>query len=473
MADNPPLTFSIKFHGGVDEVTGSRHLVELGDKRVLLDCGLFQGHRLQSLEKSRTFPAEPASISAVLLSHAHIDHSGGLPLLVKQGFSGAIHCTAPTADLLSIMLRDSALIQEEDAKFFNKLHADEGVTIEPLYTLADAEKTLGFLVPHPYDEHFPVAEGMEGSLHNAGHVLGSAMVRLSLKTLKRTRHVLFTGDLGRRDALIMNPPKIPHHVDYLLTESTYGGRRHPEITGVAEALTEIILRSEKENGPLLIPTFALERAQELIYMLGKLMARGKIKPIPIYVDSPMATDITGLFQKHLDSLSISDDFRRYVSRNGDPFEGPAVHYVRMSEESKRIMNLPGRKIIMAGSGMCEGGRILHHLRNLVGEGNTTILFVGYQAQGTLGRQLAEGAKKVRIFGLTHDVAAQIQRMKHFSAHADQDDLDWFIQGLSPRPEKIFLVHGGQEQREALKAHLENQGIGRLELPHYGERFELD
>jgi metallo-beta-lactamase family protein len=468
-----PQRFALRFHGGVDEVTGSRHLVELGAKRVLLDCGLFQGHRTESIEKSRTFPADPRMIDAVMVSHAHVDHCGGLPLLTKQGFAGPIHCTEPTAELLRIMLIDSALIQEEDAKFFNKIHAEEGITIEPLYTKEDAEAALKLLVSHPYETSFSVVEGMEASLHNAGHVLGSAMIRLSLKLAKRTRHILFTGDLGRRDALIMNPPRIPPHVDYLLTESTYGGRRHPDIHGVADVLAEAVNRAEKEDGPMLIPCFALERTQELLYLLGKLMEKKRIQSTPIYVDSPMATDITHIFQKHLDDPSLSDAFRRYVTKEGDPFDVPTVHYVRSAEESKRIMLQEGRKIIIAGSGMCEGGRILHHLRNLADDGKTTILFVGYQAQGTLGRRLVDGAKKVRIFGLQHDVAAQVSQMKHFSGHADEEDLAWFIHSLSPRPEMVFLVHGDPQQREALAGRLKAEGITRVSMPHFGERVELD
>lgn len=468
-----PPAFTLQFHGGAEEVTGSRHLLEYGGHRFLLDYGLFQGHRRDALEKTRSFPADPKTISAVLLSHAHIDHSGGLPLLVKQGFSGPIHCTEPTAELLGIMLRDSAHLQEEDAKFFNKVHAAEGVTIEPLYTEDDAEKALKLLVTHPYEAPFPLADGAEGLFLNAGHVLGSAMVRVSLKTAKRTRHLLFTGDLGRRDTLLMNPPVLPPHVDYLLIESTYGGRHHPDIQEAEEVLAEVIQRSEREGGPILIPCFALERTQEVLFLLGRLMDQKRIQPIRVYVDSPMAVDITHIFQKNLDSLSLSEDFRKYVAREGDPFGLEAVRYVKSVDDSKALMRTPGRKIIMAGAGMCEGGRILHHLRNLIGNDNTTVLLVGYQAQGTLGHRLATGAKEVKIFGLLHKVVAQVRQMHHFSAHADQDDLSWFVGGLNPRPEKIFLVHGETAQRESLARDLKIAGIGRLELPRFGERFTLD
>ncbi|MBL8023420.1 MAG: MBL fold metallo-hydrolase [Elusimicrobia bacterium] len=471
--ENAPKNFSIRFHGGADEVTGSRHLVEYGDSRILMDCGLYQGHRHEALLKTRSFPADPKSISSVLLSHAHIDHSGGLPLLVKEGFRGGIHCTEPTADLLRIMLMDSAILQEEDAKFFNKIHAAEGLRIEPLYDKEDVERTLAVLKTHPYDESFEVVPGVEGAFFNAGHVLGSAMVHLGLRTLKRKRHLLFTGDLGRRESILMDPPKIPAHVDYLLIETTYGGRTHPPVHEAEAFLTNVINRSEKEGGPILIPSFALERTQELVFILEKLLRQKKIKPIHIYVDSPMATNITEIFQKHMSHVSLSKEFRDFAVKDGDPFGFGSVRYVRSVEESKRLMNTPGRKIIMAGSGMCEGGRILHHLRNLVGFSHTTIVIVGHQASGTLGRRLVEGSRKVKIFGLMHAVAAEVQVLTHLSSHADQEDLAWFVRSLSPRPAQTFLVHGDQTQREALRDRLKSEGIDRVITPRFGEVFELD
>jgi metallo-beta-lactamase family protein len=468
-----PTSFRLTFHGGTDEVTGSRHLVEFGDTRLFLDCGLYQGHRHEALVKNRTFPVDPKTIKAVLLSHAHIDHSGGLPLLVKEGFAGPIHCTDATAELLKIMLMDSAMIQEEDAKFFNKLHAAEGLTIDPLYTQEDVEHTLALLEPRPYGAPISIADGVDASFSNAGHVLGSAMVHVGIKTLKRKRHLLFTGDLGRRESILMEPPKIPAHVDYLITESTYGGRRHAPIAEAESFLADVINRSEKDEGPILIPSFALERTQELVFILGKLLLEKRIKPIHIYVDSPMAIDITEIFEKNREHISLSEEFRRNAGREGDPFGLKTVRYVRSVEGSKKLTGTPGRKIIMAGSGMCEGGRILHHLRHLVGQDNTTILIVGHQAHGTLGRRLVEGAKQVRIFGLNHDVAAQVRVMSHLSSHADQDDLAWFVRGLSPRPVQTFLVHGDAPQREAFMERLRGEGINRLVAPRGGDSFELD
>jgi metallo-beta-lactamase family protein len=448
-------------------------LVGIDDSKILLDCGLYQGHRHDALTKTRTFPVPPETITAVLLSHAHIDHSGGLPLLVKRGFSGPIHCTEPTADLLRIMLMDSAILQEEDAKFFNKLHAAEGLSIEPLYTREDAEKALGLLVPHAYEDVFPVAPFAESTFHNAGHVLGSAMVRLSLRLQKRVRHILFTGDLGRHESLLMVPPKIPPHVDYLLIESTYGGRRHPPLVEAGDVLADVITRSEKEGGPILIPSFALERTQELVYLLERLRRSGRIQPIRIYVDSPMAVDITAIFQKYASAWEAPSEFRPEVAREGDPFGLKTVRYVKSVEESKRLMGAAGRRIIMAGSGMCEGGRILHHLRNLIDRTNTTVLLVGHQVSGTLGRRLLDGAKKVKIFGLSHDVAAEIRQLTHLSSHADTEDLAAFVRGLSPRPVRVFLVHGDADQRQALTERLKVDAIDRVESPRAGDEFTLD
>ncbi len=463
---------NLTFYGGADEVTGSRHLLRCGNTQVLLDCGLFQGHRHEAIEKNRTFPFDVSKLEAVLLSHAHIDHSGGLPLLARVGFSRKIHCTRATADLAPVMLLDSAFLQEEDAKFFNKIHQSDGQRIDPLYTRQDAEKAVALLEPHDYGVFFDVGAGVRARFLNAGHVLGSAMIEIELALPKGKRRILFTGDLGRRESLLMEPPVIPSNVDYLLTESTYGNRLHKPTDEVEKIFSELIRKSAEQRGIILIPSFALERTQEIVFVLEKLRREKRIPPIHLYVDSPMAVNITEVFNRNLDCACFSAEFKKYVLEKGNPFGLGTVRYLRTVEESKSLNESPGQKIILAGSGMCEGGRILHHLRNNIAKDDTTVLLVGYQAEGTLGRRLAEGAKKVKIFGLEHEVRASVQMLQNFSSHADQNDLLWFIEGLKPRPKQIFLVHGGPKERQGLVDRLNQAGIDRVTMPRFSEEFEL-
>ena len=465
----------IGFHGGVGEVTGSRHLLEAEGLKLLLDCGLFQGHRKDALAKNREMPFDPTEVNAVLLSHAHVDHCGSLPLLVKRGFSGPIYCTEATQDIAGIMLRDSARLQESDAQFFNKIHARAGSkeTIEPLYTEVDAEACIGLLAPVPYMTWTELNDKVRFRFHNAGHVLGSAMIEVEAKTAKGVRRVFFTGDLGRRKSLLMDPPDVPKTVDYLLIESTYGDRNHDPVDRVESLLKAVVERAIAEKGKILIPSFALERTQELIFVLEKMIRRKQIPMIPVFVDSPMAINITEIFSRHLDGFSFSPEFKDYVAKEGDPFDFKAIRYLRTSEESQALNDKKGPMIILSASGMCEGGRILHHLRNNVGNDTTTILMVGYQAQGTLGRRLQDGAKKVKIFGLEHEVWARVETLYTFSAHADQADLLWFMKSLAPRPRTIFLVHGDPSDRAALKECLRAEGITRVECPEYGQEFKLE
>lgn len=457
----------LSFHGGVGEVTGSRHLLEARDKRILLDCGLFQGHRREALSKNRDLPFDARALDAVLLSHAHIDHSGGLPILAKKGLQAPIFATAATADLCGVMLLDSAHLQEEDAKFFNKIHADDGERIEPLYGEADARAALALFQTRAYDQEFSPAPGLTVRLLDAGHVLGSAMIAVDVAAGAHRRRVLFTGDLGRRESLIMRPPAVPKSVDYLIIESTYGGRRHEPLADAEAHLGEIVRRVCEEKGRLLIPSFALERTQEILFLLRRLKRAKRIEDVPLYLDSPMGAEITGIFQKR------PDYFRPPVDGDDDPFGLEDVRVLRTPAQSKSLNERAGPFIVISSSGMCEGGRILHHLRNGVDRDDTTVLLVGYQAEGTLGRRLFEGAKKVKIFGLEHSVWARVEALQSLSAHADGDDLTWFIRSLDPRPRRIFLVHGGHENRQALAARLKAEGIERVSLPALGESFDLD
>lgn len=465
----------LTFHGGVGEVTGSRHLLEANGARVLMDCGLFQGHRRESIDKNLRCPFDPKTLTAALLSHAHIDHSGALPLLTKKGFKGQIHCTEPTRDISRVMLLDSAHLQEADAEFFNKIHARAGdkERIEPLYAQADAEACLARFETHPYERPFPLGEGVGGRFLNAGHVLGSAMIEVQVTTAKGVRRVLFTGDLGRRKTILMDPPDIPKNVDYLLIESTYGNRVHESIEKIEGQLKAVIERAVAEKGKVLIPSFALERTQEIVFILEKMRRRKEMPPVPVYVDSPMAVNLTEIFERHKNGFSFAPEFHDYVAKEGDPFGFESVRYVKTVPESQRLNELEGPMVILSASGMCEGGRVLHHLRNNLNKDTTTVLLVGYQAQGTLGRRLQEGAKKVKIFGLEHEVWARVETLHTLSAHADRDDLLWFIKSLAPRPRKIFLVHGDPAQRLALQGHLKAEGIDRVDCPELGDSFTLD
>jgi metallo-beta-lactamase family protein len=298
------------------------------------------------------------------------------------------------------------------------------------------------------------------------------MIEVEVQTAKGVRRVFFTGDLGRRKSLLMDPPDVPKTVDYLLIESTYGDRNHDPVDHVESLIKTVVERAIAEKGKILIPSFALERTQEIIFVLEKMIRRGQIPMIPVFVDSPMAINITEIFSRHLDGFSFSPEFKDYVAKEGDPFDFKAIRYVRTSQESQTLNDKKGPMIILSASGMCEGGRILHHLRNNVGNDTTIILMVGYQAQGTLGRRLQDGAKKVKIFGLEHAVWARVETLHTFSAHADQADLLWFMKSLDPRPRTIFLVHGDPSDRAALKEHLSAEGITRVECPEYGQEFEL-
>ena len=457
----------ITFHGGVGEVTGSRHLLETDGAKVLLDCGLFQGHRRDAISKNPDLPVDPAKLDAVLLSHAHIDHSGGLPILAKRGLSGPVYCTVPTADLCSIMLLDSARLQEEDAKFFNKKHQDSGERIEPLYGEDDARAALARLTTAGYGDELVPGPGLKARLLDAGHVLGSAMIEVDAMVGASRRRVLFTGDLGRRESLLMRAPGVPKAVDYLVIESTYGGRKHEPIADAETRLGEIVRRTAEEGGRLLIPSFALERTQEILFLLRRLKRGGAIPDVPLFLDSPMATEITGIFQRR------PEWFKTPIDGDPDPFGLAGLKILRTPDQSKSLNDRSGPFVVISSSGMCEGGRILHHLRNSIDRDDTTILLVGYQAEGTLGRRLFDRAEKVKIFGLEHRVWARVETMQSMSAHADGDDLVWFVKSLDPRPRRVFLVHGGTENRAALAERLKAEGIDRVSAPSYGESFQLD
>jgi len=462
----------ISFHGAAGEVTGSRHLLEVNGKSLLMDCGMFQGHRSDADAKNRTFRFPPASVDAVVLSHAHVDHCGLLPLLYKNGCDAPVYATPATAEISGIMLADSARLQEGDAQFYNKIHAAEHLTIEPMYDEDDANLALRHFTAFDYTAAFEPIPGVRASFLNAGHVLGSAMTQLDIETPAGRRRLLYTGDLGRAETLLLDDPVAPQGVDYLVIESTYGDRLHEPLADAAGKLADVIKRAFKEGGKIIIPSFALERTQELIVILDKLRNDRTVPEIPIYVDSPMAVSLTEIFNKHRNNFCFDEKFRDYARLDGDPFGFDHISYVRTKEESQRLNGLRGPMLIISASGMCEGGRVLHHLRNNIEKENTTILLVGYQAQGTLGRKLQDGLKKVKIFGLEHEVWARVETMHTFSSHADKNDLLAFIKAANPA-RGVFLVHGDPEARAALSEALAAAGVKNVKCPAMGEEFELN
>ncbi len=463
---------TISFHGAAGEVTGSRHLVAAGGSTVLLDCGMFQGHRNDADSKNRTFRFPPASVDAVLLSHAHVDHCGLLPLLYKEGCTAPLYSTHGTAEIAAVMLADSARLQVSDAQFYNKIHAAEHLTIEPLYDEDDAARAAAAAKPQEYGSVFSPAPGFTARFLNAGHVMGSAMAQLDLDTPAGKRRLLYTGDLGRQEAFLMETPVAPKGVDYLVIESTYGDRLHERLADAGEKLASVIKRAVKEKGKIIIPSFALERTQEIILIIDKLRHDRSVPEIPVYVDSPMAVSLTEIFNKRRDDFSFDDKFREYANADGDPFGFDYIHYLRTKEESQTLNSKKGPMIIISASGMCEGGRILHHLRNNLEKDNTTVLLVGYQAQGTLGRKLQDGLKKVKIFGLEHEVWARVETMHTFSSHADKNDLLAFIKDVAPA-RGTFLVHGDPEARASLSEALAAAGIKNVRCPVMGDEFELN
>lgn len=462
----------ISFHGAAGEVTGSRHLLETDSGSLLLDCGMFQGHRNDAQVKNRTFRFPPASVDAVVLSHAHVDHCGLLPLLYKNGCDAPLYATHGTAEIAGVMLADSARLQVSDAQFYNKIHAAEGLTIEPLYDEDDANKALGKLSPVEYGTVFEPLPGIAARFLNAGHVMGSAMTQLDLPTAGGRRRLLYTGDLGRQEGLLMETPASPEGVDYLVVESTYGGRLHEKLADAGEKLAEVIKRAVRSGGRVIVPSFAFERTQEIVFILDRLFRENKAPRLPVYVDSPMAVSLTEIFNKRRDDFSFDDKFQAYAEMDGDPFGFDYIRYLRTKEESQSLNNKRGPMLVLSASGMCEGGRVLHHLRNGIGRDENIVLLVGYQAQGTLGRRLQEGQKKVKIFGLEHEVAASVETMHVFSSHADHADIVAFVKAARPA-RGVFLVHGDPEARAALTEALAKEGVKNVVSPNPGEEFELN
>jgi metallo-beta-lactamase family protein len=466
----------VTFWGAAGEVTGSMHLVEAGGRRLLLDCGLNQGRRKAAEAKNRYLPFAGSSIDAVVLSHAHMDHSGNLPTLVKGGFGGPIYTTPATVDLCNWMLRDSAHIHEKDAEFLNKRHehrknlglADGPVV--PLYTTEDAERTLPLFQEVGYHSPQNLAPGVIYVPYDAGHILGSSCVVLHEQRDGGQVRLAFSGDVGRPNLPIIRDPESMPPAEYLIMESTYGGRLHKSTSHVINKLREVVVRTAKRGGRIIVPAFAVGRTQQLVLLLHELANAKEIPNIPIFVDSPLALNVTQVHRDHPECFD--DETRDFLNHGEDPFGFGRLQYVREAEDSKKLNDLHGPFVVISASGMCEQGRILHHLRNNIEDPRNTVLITGFQAQDTLGRKLVEKWPEVAIFGEPLRVRAEISSLDELSGHADQHELLQWIQPLAPSLRKVFLVHGEPQQAAVLAKLLHSTYGLEVVVPSPGQSFEL-
>lgn len=463
----------LRFHGAAREVTGSLHLLETNGHTIALDCGLFQGRRAEVRIKNRSLPHESRQVDAVILSHAHIDHCGRLPMLVKQGFRGPVFCTRATRDLVGIMLADSVHVQAEDAAYWNKKRVKRGdEPIEPLYSQEDVDATERLLQGRRIGETFDVVPGVRATFHEAGHMLGSAGVRLELDTGgSRPTTLVFTGDLGRPNLPILRDPAPLPACDYLISESTYGGRMTDAPQDLPARLAEVIEETVARGGKIIIPSFAVGRAQVLVYSYHQLLHDGLIqKPVPMVVDSPLALAATEIFRRH--TQVYDRDATRLNHIMGSLFDSKVVRYIQNVEESKALNDILEPMIIVSASGMCEAGRILHHLKNNLEDPRNTILVVGYMAANTLGRRIVEKAKQVKIFGEMYQVKARVKVLNGFSSHANAAELRAITRPVADGCRKAFLVHGEPDQAEALAKNMREDGFREVVMPASGEEHEL-
>jgi metallo-beta-lactamase family protein len=464
----------LRFLGGAQNVTGSRHLLEVDGTRLLVDCGLFQERQFKE-RNWEPFDFPVSDIHAVLLTHAHLDHCGLLPKLVKEGFKGPIYCTKATAEIARIILLDAGKLQEEDAEYKRKRHEREGRKgphpVVPLYTVADAEATVPLFRPVKYRDTVEIARGVRATFCEAGHVLGSSIIHICIDRNGESRSVLFSGDLGRPDSPIVRDPAEVDEADYILVESTYGDRLHGERKDIKGAIAEIINRTRAAGGNIVVPSFALERSQEMLYYINELLVEDAIPHLMVFLDSPMAGAITRIFRRH--SELFDEEMREFVRNGQSPFDFPGLKITETSQESKAINHIRGTVMVIAGSGMCTGGRIKHHLVNNISRPESTIMFVGYQAVGTLGRRIVQGEDEVRILGENRVVKAQVTQVQGFSAHADRDELLNWLTSLKNHPRKIFIVHGETESAKAFGAYVHEKTGWEVCVPDFKDEVILD
>lgn len=467
----------ITFHGAARTVTGSQHLVTVDDHKILLDCGLFQGPRQLSYERNQHLPYRAADVDVLVLSHAHIDHSGNIPNLVKSGFQGDIVCTYATRDLCAIMLRDSAKIQEQDIQYLNKKRARQSLPpLEPLYAMADAVRCLKQFIAVGYDRPYQLLPGVALTFYDAGHILGSGIVALDIEDEASNKRVclVFSGDLGRPNRPILRDPTFIDEADVLIIESTYGNREHDEVEEASDKLEQVVNETYKRGGKVIVPAFAIGRTQELVYRLHQLVEARDVPPdLPVYVDSPLAIDATGIYRLHPEAYD--DEVAQFLHNNQrhDPFGFEMMRYARSTAESKELNFLRQPAVIISASGMAEAGRILHHLKNNIEDPRNTVLIVGWQAPDTLGRRLVEKQAKVRIFGEEYELKAQVVTINGFSAHADRSELLEWTGHLRQRPAHTYIVHGEEDAAEALAQALQHQqGFHDVHVPALGQSFTV-
>lgn len=447
----------IKFCGAATGVTGSCHLLSTENHKILLDCGQFQGGKAQDALNEEPFPFDLAEIECVVLSHAHIDHCGRLPLLVKRGFKGAIYCTDATADLLEVMLKDSGFIHEKEAEWQSRKNERAGrKPVEPLYTVKDSEETLKYVRPVMYDQLFEINDEMKVVFNDAGHILGSAIIELWTAEDDNVYKTVFSGDLGVLDRPILRDPTIIKKADYVIMESTYGNRLHPENATSIEQLLDIVIKTTRRGGTVVIPSFAVGRTQELIYEFNRFYLerpeyKDELEKITVYIDSPMATSATEVFRRN--AQVFDEETKAYILKGDNPLDFPNLRFTRSTAESQALNMDRKPKIIISASGMCEAGRIRHHLKHNLWDPKSSVIFVGYQAEGTLGRMLTEGQKDVVLFGEAVHVNAEIYNLEGFSGHADKEGLLGWLSGFKVKPKQLFLVHGELESKEALAASI--------------------
>jgi metallo-beta-lactamase family protein len=459
------LGLRLTFHGAAGTVTGSLHELESDGQRIAVDCGLFQGRRRLSERLNRELPFKARSVNAVVLTHAHIDHSGRLPLLVRDGFHGPIYTTPATADLCESMLRDTAHILESDARFVNR-HLKESEAVEPLFSKEDVEDTLPLFDRVRYHKPRAIEGGLSMESYDAGHILGSSSVLLTKGDLR----IVFSGDVGRPGLPIIRDPEAMPPADYLVMESTYGGQTHPPQSAALPHVERVVKETIERGGRLIVPAFAVGRTQQLVLLLHQLMNEQRLPPVPIFVDSPLAVNVTEVFRDHPECYD--DHTQSFLANGEDPFGFKRLIYVRDAAESKKLNDMRGPMVIISPSGMCEAGRVLHHLRHNVGDPKNTVLITGFQAENTLGRKLRDGFKEVRIFGIPATVRARVECLEELSGHADSGELLTWMKPMVPTLKRVFLVHGEADRRAALKVQIEEAYGLAVETPEPGDMYEL-